>query len=215
MDDYEGLSHSKWECKYRGSFIPKCRRKTLYGELRQHLGEVFGRIGNAEGVQGRRGAFDARSCPHDDFDPAQICGVAGDRVHQGEERNPLGPRLWRAKAQPMRRRMVDRMLTRCETTLDRRAAVDSAAALRDRISTRESPDALRRGDGGRRDSSDPARSDRCVTCLPSSAKVVTLSGNYSDDFAIFWMTHCPPALFKLPQNWAASSVDPNGPTMVR
>ena len=48
-----------------------------------------------------------------------------------------------------------------------------------------------------------------------SAKVVTLSGNYSDDFAIFWMTHCPPALFKLPQNWAASSVDPNGPTMVR
>ena len=40
-------------------------------------------------------------------------------------------------------------------------------------------------------------------------------GNYSDDFAIFWMTHCPPALFKLPQNWAASSVDPNGPTMVR
>ena len=40
-------------------------------------------------------------------------------------------------------------------------------------------------------------------------------GSYSDDFAIFWMTHCPPALFKLPQNWAASSVDPNGPTMVR
>jgi hypothetical protein len=39
--------------------------------------------------------------------------------------------------------------------------------------------------------------------------------SYSDDFAIFWMTHCPPALFKLPQNWAASSVDPNGPTMVR
>jgi hypothetical protein len=29
------------------------------------------------------------------------------------------------------------------------------------------------------------------------------------------MTHCPPALFKLPQNWAASSVEPNGPTKVR
>jgi hypothetical protein len=25
----------------------------------------------------------------------------------------------------------------------------------------------------------------------------------------------PSALFKLPQNWAASSVDPNGPTIVR
>ena len=41
MDDYESLSHSKWECKYHVVFIPKCRRKTLYGELRKHLGEVF------------------------------------------------------------------------------------------------------------------------------------------------------------------------------
>ena len=44
MDDYESLSHSKWECKYHIVFIPKCRRKTLYGELRQHLGEVFRRL---------------------------------------------------------------------------------------------------------------------------------------------------------------------------
>ena len=44
MDDYENLSHSKWECKYDGVFIPKYRRKTLYGELRQHLGEVFRRL---------------------------------------------------------------------------------------------------------------------------------------------------------------------------
>lgn len=41
MDDYESLSHTKWECKYHVVFIPKYRRKTLYGELRRHLGEVF------------------------------------------------------------------------------------------------------------------------------------------------------------------------------
>ena len=41
MDDFESLSHTKWECKYHVVFIPKYRRKTLYGELRQHLGEVF------------------------------------------------------------------------------------------------------------------------------------------------------------------------------
>ncbi len=41
MDEFEGLSHTKWECKYHVMFIPKCRRKTLYGELRKHLGEVF------------------------------------------------------------------------------------------------------------------------------------------------------------------------------
>jgi putative transposase len=29
---------------YQVAFIPKCRRKTLYGEFRQHLGEVFLRL---------------------------------------------------------------------------------------------------------------------------------------------------------------------------
>ena len=41
MDKLESLCHSKWECKYHIVFIPKCRRKTLYKELRPHLGEVF------------------------------------------------------------------------------------------------------------------------------------------------------------------------------
>ena len=33
MDEYESLSHSKWECKYHVVFIPKCRRKVLYGAI--------------------------------------------------------------------------------------------------------------------------------------------------------------------------------------
>ena len=41
MDKYESPSHTQWECKYHVVFIPKCRRRTLYGELRRHLGEVF------------------------------------------------------------------------------------------------------------------------------------------------------------------------------
>jgi putative transposase len=41
MDEAESLSHSKWECKYHVVFIPKCRRRTLYEQLRRHLGEVF------------------------------------------------------------------------------------------------------------------------------------------------------------------------------
>jgi putative transposase len=44
MDDLESLSHSKWECKYHVVFIPKYRRKVLYGELRRHLGDVFRRL---------------------------------------------------------------------------------------------------------------------------------------------------------------------------
>jgi len=41
MDVYESLSNTRWDCKYHVVFIPKCRRKTLYLQLRRHLGEVF------------------------------------------------------------------------------------------------------------------------------------------------------------------------------
>jgi len=44
MDKYASLSHTTWECKYHVVFIPKCRRKTLYGQLRVHLGEVFRKL---------------------------------------------------------------------------------------------------------------------------------------------------------------------------
>ena len=44
MDTFESLSHSIWECKYHVVFIPKCRRRTLYGTLRPHLGEVFRKL---------------------------------------------------------------------------------------------------------------------------------------------------------------------------
>ena len=51
MDQPESLSHTKWECKYHVVFIPKCRRKTLYQELRRHLGEVFRRLAEQKGSQ--------------------------------------------------------------------------------------------------------------------------------------------------------------------
>jgi len=41
MDEAGNLNHTKWECKYHVVFIPKGRRKVLYGELRRYLGEVF------------------------------------------------------------------------------------------------------------------------------------------------------------------------------
>ena len=41
MNDIGRLRHSVWECKYHIVWIPKCRRKVLYGQLRRELGEVF------------------------------------------------------------------------------------------------------------------------------------------------------------------------------
>jgi putative transposase len=44
MDEFESLSHSRWDCKYHVVFIPKYRKKVLFGNLRRHLGEVFRRL---------------------------------------------------------------------------------------------------------------------------------------------------------------------------
>ena len=45
MNDLKSLSHTVWDCKYHVVWIPKYRRKTLYLELRQHLGEVLRDLG--------------------------------------------------------------------------------------------------------------------------------------------------------------------------
>jgi Transposase IS200 like len=37
MNDVLSLSHAVWDCKYHIVWIPKYRRKVLYGELRKHL----------------------------------------------------------------------------------------------------------------------------------------------------------------------------------
>ena len=39
MNNDSSLSHSRWE--YHVVWIPKYRRKTLYGELRKYLGQIF------------------------------------------------------------------------------------------------------------------------------------------------------------------------------
>ena len=41
VSSYESLTHSKWDCKYHIVFIPKCRKKVLYGRVRRFLGPVF------------------------------------------------------------------------------------------------------------------------------------------------------------------------------
>ncbi len=40
-DLYKSLSHSKWDCNYHIVFIPKMRRKVLYGTIRKELGGIL------------------------------------------------------------------------------------------------------------------------------------------------------------------------------
>jgi putative transposase len=41
MNNYNKLSHTTWECKYHLIWIPKYRKKAIYGHLRKYLGEVL------------------------------------------------------------------------------------------------------------------------------------------------------------------------------
>ena len=41
MYDEQSLSHTKWDCKYHVIWIPKYRKKSIFGDLRKFLGEIF------------------------------------------------------------------------------------------------------------------------------------------------------------------------------
>ncbi|MBW2613935.1 MAG: IS200/IS605 family transposase, partial [Deltaproteobacteria bacterium] len=41
MGNVQSLSHSKWECIYHITWIPKYRKKKIYEELRKYLTGVF------------------------------------------------------------------------------------------------------------------------------------------------------------------------------
>ncbi|MBF0277506.1 MAG: IS200/IS605 family transposase [SAR324 cluster bacterium] len=51
MSSYQSLSHMKWECKYHVVFIRKCRRRKIYGSIRNFLGEVFHQLAHQKGCQ--------------------------------------------------------------------------------------------------------------------------------------------------------------------
>ena len=41
MNSELNLNHSRWECKYHVVWIPRCCKKTLYGQVQKYLGQVF------------------------------------------------------------------------------------------------------------------------------------------------------------------------------
>ena len=41
MKEYQSLAHTRWDCKYHIVFIPKRRKKAIFGKLRRYLGEIF------------------------------------------------------------------------------------------------------------------------------------------------------------------------------
>ena len=106
MNDYQSLSHTRWECKYHVVFIPKYRRKVLYGQLRRYLGEVFRELARQKERVIEEGHLQSahvhsllRIPPK--YAGAQVVGYLKGksaihiaRTYGGRERNFVGEHFW-------------------------------------------------------------------------------------------------------------------------
>ena len=102
---YQSLSHSRWDCKYHVVFVPKRRRKALYGEMRKQLGAIFHELARQKEcliIEGHLMADHVHMCiaipPK--FSVASVIGflkgksaIAVARM-QGKERNYTGEHFW-------------------------------------------------------------------------------------------------------------------------
>ena len=50
------LSHTKWKCQYHIVFIPKYRRKALYGKIKVDVREILKKLCKYKGVEIVEGA---------------------------------------------------------------------------------------------------------------------------------------------------------------
>jgi putative transposase len=44
MQEYQSLNHTKWDCKYHVVWIPKYRKKALYGSIKKQLAPVINEL---------------------------------------------------------------------------------------------------------------------------------------------------------------------------
>ncbi len=106
MSNYRSLNHTKWECKYRVVFIPKYRKKRIYGGIRRSLGRVFRRLAEQRESQVEEGhlmpdhVHMMLSIPPK-YSVAQVIGyIKGKsaihiaREFAGRKRNFVGQHFW-------------------------------------------------------------------------------------------------------------------------
>ena len=51
MQEWQSLSHVRWECKYHVVFIPKYRKKVIYGRLRSRIGGILRDLCDQRGIE--------------------------------------------------------------------------------------------------------------------------------------------------------------------
>ena len=83
MDGYKRLTHSKYDCKYHVVFVPKGRKKTLFGKIRKYLKGVFHELARQKGceiISGHMAMDHVHMCI---WIPPKYC-LRGDRVSEGQ-----------------------------------------------------------------------------------------------------------------------------------
>jgi len=106
MDDKQSLSHTRWECKYHLVWIPKYRKKVIYGQLRQYLGPLIKDLASQKESQILEGhlmpdhVHTLISIPPK-YGVSQVVGfVKGKsaiqiaRVYMGQKRSFIGQHFW-------------------------------------------------------------------------------------------------------------------------
>ena len=102
----ESLSHTRWECKYHVVFIPKYRKKVIFGQIRKELGDVFRRLARQKDSEIEEGHLMSDhvhmmiSIPPK-YAVSQVIGfIKGKsaihiaRVYAGRKRNYVGQHFW-------------------------------------------------------------------------------------------------------------------------
>lgn len=106
MRQVNSLSHTRWECKYHIVFIPKYRRKMLYGQIRRDLGDIFRRLARQKESEIEEGHLMPDhvhmmiSIPPK-YAVSQVVGFLKGksaihiaRTHGGQRRNFVGQHFW-------------------------------------------------------------------------------------------------------------------------
>ena len=106
MSDFGSLTHSRWDCKYHVVFIPKYRKKKLFGQARRYLRSVFHELAQQKDskiVEGHMMTDHVHMCISipPKYSVAQVIGyvkgksaIAVARQYGGRKRNFNGESLW-------------------------------------------------------------------------------------------------------------------------
>jgi len=106
MDGYKSLAHSRYDCKYHVVFVPKYRKKTLFGKTRKYLKGVFHELAKQKGseiVSGHMAIDHVHMCISipPKYAVSEVIGylkgksaIAVARQFGGKKQNFSGENLW-------------------------------------------------------------------------------------------------------------------------